>query len=186
MKNTLFKIGKYVVGVFALLTLVFIGLVGWRMSVLEEQEKVKQDVAAIHDAKLKWDDINGELPSIPDPEENNNSLTGVDSNQNGIRDDVEIAIYEKYKTQPRLAIGMLQYAKALQKEFTHVYNSETLVAVIQKEERAAFCVFEEPYIEETRELVFNNAERKQWREEIRNKFMTSYTLLDYEACDLEF
>ena len=42
--------------------------------------------------------INGHtLPPEPDPAINNASLLGVDSNDNGVRDDVEIWIYKKYQ-----------------------------------------------------------------------------------------
>jgi len=41
--------------------------------------------------------INGHaLPPEPDPKINNSTLLGIDSNNNGVRDDVEIWIYETY------------------------------------------------------------------------------------------
>jgi len=46
---------------------------------------------------IYWE-VNGHrLPPEPDPAVNNATLLGVDSNHNGVRDDVERWIYEKYK-----------------------------------------------------------------------------------------
>ena len=43
--------------------------------------------------------INGHtLPPEPDPDINNATLLGVDSNDNGVRDDVEWWIYKRYNT----------------------------------------------------------------------------------------
>jgi hypothetical protein len=38
------------------------------------------------------------LPPMPDPKENDKTLLGIDINKNGVRDDVEIWIYENYQT----------------------------------------------------------------------------------------
>jgi hypothetical protein len=58
--------------------------------------------------------INGiRLPPEPNEEENNATLVGVDSNDNGVRDDVERAIYVKYPTKIRQQI-LMQAAKAHQ------------------------------------------------------------------------
>jgi hypothetical protein len=39
-----------------------------------------------------------QLPPCPDPTENDKTLLGIDSNNNGVRDDVEIWIYNTYDT----------------------------------------------------------------------------------------
>lgn len=152
------------------------------MVVLYEKEDTAKAVAAIHANKLTWQDINGELPAEPDVAANNATLAGVDSNQNGIRDDVERAIYLKYKDEPKVAIAMLQYAKALQMEFTHVTNSETIVAVIQEEARGYGCV--DGQEEEVEGLVFNTQKRLDYQEEILRKYMTGYALPTGEDCDI--
>src|SRR3989338_1991490 len=146
-----------VVGVLAM---IFVALVVWRMFVLADNDKTKEDVARIHATKLVWSDVNGTLPPEPDPAENNATLAGVDSNRNGIRDDVERTIYLKYKDTPRVAIAALQYAKELQMEFTEVRNSETLVAVLQAESRGYSCVYGNEKVVE--KLVFNTEKRKQY------------------------
>ena len=175
---------KWPVIVLAVSAAVFVALLVWRIFVLADNDKTKEDVARIHATKLEWSDINGELPPEPDQKENNATLAGVDSNQNGIRDDVERAIYFKYKDNQRITIAALQYAKELQMEFTEVYNSETLIAVIQEEGRGFGCVYGNEKV--VKDLVFNTEVRKQFREEIRRKYMVSYTLLNGEDCDIIF
>jgi|SRR3989344_1667142 len=175
---------RWPVYILAVLAIAFVALVIWRMFVLADNDKTKEDVARIHATKLTWSDINGTLPTEPDPTENNATLSGVDSNNNGIRDDVERAIYLKYKDTPRVAIAALQYAKELQMEFTEVRNSETLVAVIQEEGRGSLCLSDKKKKDEIKSLIFNLNNRMQFREDIFNKYMTSYSLLNNQECDI--
>ena len=58
------------------------------------------------------------LPPMPDEKKNNETLLGIDSNNNGIRDDVEIWILKTYSIQkyPKIKIAIaMQYTKAAQK-----------------------------------------------------------------------
>jgi len=64
--------------------------------------------------------INGHrLPSEPDTTINNSTLLGIDSNNNGVRDDVERYIYQRYSKDaefPKTKIALaMQYAWATQK-----------------------------------------------------------------------
>jgi len=74
--------------------------------------------------KEKVEIINGyKLPPEPDPAANNATLLGVDSNDNGVRDDVERWIITHYANDPKYpktktAIA-LQYAKASQHIISH-------------------------------------------------------------------
>ncbi len=176
------KVWGYVRWPLTIFIIAFIVFIAWRVQVLYDKEATAEAVAAIHANKLTWADINGDLPAEPDVAANSATLAGIDSNQNGIRDDVERAIYNKYKSTPKVAIAMLQYAKALQMEFTHVTNSETLVAVMQEQGRGLSCAL--GYEEEVKSLVFNNQERSNFREEVRAKFMTGYALSEGEDCDI--
>jgi len=58
------------------------------------------------------------LPPEPDPKINNTTLLGIDSNHNGVRDDVERWVIKRYadeKRFPRAKTAIaLQYAKAAQ------------------------------------------------------------------------
>ena len=66
------------------------------------------------------------LPPEPNPEENNATLLGVDSNTNGVRDDVERWVYQEYKDKHpvHIEIGM-QSARTWEKIFTDPSNPET-------------------------------------------------------------
>lgn len=179
------KVWGYIRWPLIIFIIAFIVFIAWRVQVLNDKEATEEAVAAIHANKLTWADINGDLPPEPDAATNNATLAGVDSNQNGIRDDVERAIYIKYKSTPKVAIAMLQYAKALQMEFTHVRNSETLVAVIQVESRGSLCVLDTEKSDEVAELVFNTDARRKAQEDIYKEFMTSYVLPNEENyCDI--
>ena len=58
--------------------------------------------------------INGHtLPPEPDPSINNATLLGIDSNNNGVRDDVEIWIFHTYK-EPIVQAVAMQNARAFQ------------------------------------------------------------------------
>jgi len=61
--------------------------------------------------------INGyTLPPEPDPKINNSTLLGIDSNNNGLRDDVERWIYKTYKDKHPIHIDIaMQSGKAWQK-----------------------------------------------------------------------
>lgn len=64
--------------------------------------------------------INGHvLPPEPDPKINNSTLLGIDSNNNGVRDDVERWIYKMYKGKHPIHIdiamqGAKEYKKVLE------------------------------------------------------------------------
>ncbi len=161
----------------------FIALVAWRYQVLVEQDKTDAAVAAIHANRLTQEDVFGDLPDEPNKAENDATLAGIDANGNGIRDDVERAIYFKYQASAKDAAPAFQYAKALQMEFTNVYNSATLVAVIQEQGRASLCLSDIGRKEEIRKWFYNTDSRVQARDKMLEKYMTSYTLLNTEECD---
>lgn len=163
----------------------FVILVAWRLKLLYEADDTNAAVAAIHANRLTEDDVFGELPPEPNKTENNATLAGIDTNNNGIRDDVERAIYFKYQASAKEAAPAFQYAKALQMEFTAVYNSATLVAVLQEEDRASLCILDIKKDEEIEKLVFDTDLRKHAREDLYKKYMTSYTLPNQGECDLD-
>jgi hypothetical protein len=183
MKNSLLKIWRFIRWPLAILAVLYVAIVIWRLINLYDIEQTEKDVAAIHAVQLQLEDVYGELPPAPDLIENDKTLAGIDVNNNGIRDDVEIDIYKAHKDSARTTAAMLQYAKAVQLEFTHVYNSETLVAVIQQQGRASLCISDINKKDEIKSYIFNTEQRKRWREEIYDKYMTSYGL-DNEGCDL--
>ncbi len=167
---------------------------------LLDEDKTAAAVAEIRADTLEWNDINGQLPPVPDQIENNKTLTGVDSNSNGIRDDVERFIYLENKENPSLTIAMLQYAKNVELYLTKVYNQETWKAVAEEGDRAYRCVFEkledqndgntivsfELTTEKTQQVsdwVFNTSERIRAKEKAYD-FTTSYGYPGEKSCDL--
>ena len=172
----------------------FVAVVIIRIPHAVEQKKTAEAVAKIHATKLTLDDVMGKnLP--PDPGlDANKTIEGVDANKNGIRDDVELAIFKKDPNSARIRAAELQYAMALQNELTsNVFNSETLVAAIQEEGRGFGCIYKSSptdqvfnvYKKEIRDLVFNTDGRKKRSDEIFNKYMTSFATLKGQDCDIE-
>ncbi len=204
MKPPLKRVWRFARWPLGVLLVLYVGFVLYRIPAVGEKERTVEAVAHIHAQKITLDDVMGaHLPPTPNEEENNATLAGVDANKNGIRDDVELAIFKKYPDSPRIRAAELQYAKALQMELTEVSNSETLVAVIQQVSRGSLCIattrsqLKDSFqtttsllnsVSESKfqieSLIFNNSERKNTRENFFNKFMTSYSDVNSEACDL--
>ncbi len=119
--------------------------------------------------------INGYiLPPEPDPKINNSTLLGIDSNNNGVRDDVERWIYKTYKDKHPIHIDIaMQGARAKQKiilnpiEAKHEHNST--VAASYCEGYYATCINKDKeYAIHKRinggtlkTIIFNTQERKQ-------------------------
>ena len=74
------------------------------------QAKVGSILSNILNLELYWE-VNGHrLPPEPDPTVNNSTLLGIDSNDNGVRDDVERWIYETYKDKHPIHIDIAMQA----------------------------------------------------------------------------
>jgi len=82
--------------------------------------------------------INGHtLPSEPDPKINNATLLGIDSNNNGVRDDVEIWIYETYKDKHPIYIDIaMQAARGYKLVLEYPEKARELYHEVDK---AAYC-----------------------------------------------
>lgn len=135
------KIKKTVLYIIAAISIIYAALVIIRMFHFYNLQKTEEQVAKIHATKLTLDDVMGKnLP--PDPGgAANATVEGVDANQNGIRDDVELAIFREYPNSAKTRAVLLQYALALQMEVTQsVVNEGTVGEVANKEDRAIFCV----------------------------------------------
>jgi len=128
---------------FFVLVLLFVGLVVYRIPFVLEQRKTAETVAFIQEQRITMDDVTGtNLPPSPDPALVDATIEGIDANTNGIRDDVELAIFERYPDDSRLRSAMLQYAKALQLYLTHAFNEETWKAGIGQLNRSTSCLSE--------------------------------------------
>ena len=82
--------------------------------------------------------INGHtLPPEPDPKINNSTLLGIDSNNNGVRDDVEIWIYETYKDKHPIYIDIaMQAGRAYKMVLEH---PEKALEIYPEVDKAAYC-----------------------------------------------
>lgn len=132
------KIFKYALIVLAIGYVVL--LIG-RWTYLQNEEKTAEQVSKIHSTRLQLSDVMGEnLPADPG-EAADDTVVGVDANSNGIRDDVELAIFEKYPDSAKTRAVLLQYALALQMEFTQPFVSEGVAtAVMMEESRSGGCL----------------------------------------------
>ena len=172
-------------------------LVVYRGFVLRGEDKTSQEVAKIHATKLMLNDVLGknlpQMPSNPD-----SSIAGVDANRNGIRDDVELAIFKEYPNSAKTRAVLLQYALALQMEMVQtVVNKGTVIAVAQEKSQAAGCISEvtprtdlQRFITATRQLTdfikkiqINTSTRDQAQIAFY-KNLDSYSDLK-ETCDIE-
>jgi len=109
------------------------------------------------------------LPPEPDPDLNSATLGGIDSNENGVRDDVERAIYKKYDKK-LYAVVVIDYAKFYQRTMV---EPTTDARVIEKDDRKTIdCRMYLTKIDKyfdymtfrddnnyLKDLIFNNQER---------------------------
>lgn len=157
------------------------------------------EVARIHATKLTLDDVMGKnLP--PDPgTEAYKTIAGIDANKNGIRDDVELAIFKEYPNSAKTRAVLLQYALMKQMEMTlPLLNNETATASVEdNESRANICLWTlssrvdmHKFIAdvdgyrnflETRQI--NTAERIKYINDFY-KYVVSYSASN-DSCDLD-
>ena len=136
----IFKILKW--SFFILIALIFILFVV-RLFHSFNVDKTNRQVSIIHGTKLSIDDVEGKnLPPVPGVEADK-TVQGIDVNKNGIRDDVELAIYKEYPNSAKTRAVLLQYALTLQMEFVQPFiNVGVAGEVANKDDRSIFCMSE--------------------------------------------
>ena len=177
----------------------FVVLVIVRMFVLDVKEKTDEQVAKIHATILTLDDVMGKnVP--PDPgAEADKTVQGIDANENGIRDDVELAIFKEYPNSAKTRAVLLQYALVLQMQMTlPIVNMETVTATVEdNESRALNCIWSissrsdmNKFMIETsgnEEFVklrqYNNEQRKKALDDLYEGNLGSYSSSN-GSCDL--
>lgn len=188
------KIWRVVRWPLGVVVVLYIGLVIFRIPAVLEKEVTAEAVAAIHAQRLTMADVDGSnLPPTPDPKRVDATVEGVDENENGIRDDVELAIFKKYPNNQRVRAAVLQYALSQQKSLTKVFNSETWKAVDAEVSRAITCIklsglTGTVVINATREateLILNTPERKSAKESSAENITSSGSAPE-PACDVSF
>ena len=184
--------GIVLVGLFILAEII-------RLPFRLQEEKTKEQVVKIHATKLTLDNVLGKnLP--PDPgAEADKTVAGVDANQNGIRDDVELAIFKEYPNSAKTRAVLLQYALAFQMEFTQpIVNKETVTEVVREQSRGYECVSQvvpknslNEFVKKGDELrsfveqkQINTSERKIQRKNFVEK-VGSYNESENNICDID-
>ena len=162
--------------------------------------KTEEQVIKIHNTKLTLDDVMGKnLP--PDPGAlADATVQGVDANQNGIRDDVELAVFKEYPNSAKTRAVLLQYALALQMEVVQpMVNTITVTEVVREQSRGFQCVGDiipdrenqESYeklnslIKFVKDKQFNTKRKKKCKRYFFKKDVRSYSDLD-QICDIDY
>lgn len=89
---------------------------------------------------------------MPDSSLNKSTLGGVDTDQNGIRDDIQIWINKKFAQKPNLKNGMQQMASALQTQILSTSNKELSILSTYNFLRSMRCVGALVTLDETMRL----------------------------------
>ena len=112
------------------------------------------------------------LPPEPDPTVNNATLGGVDSNNNGVRDDVERKIYEKYPVKlhrallmdgarvfQKIAVRPIEEAKESEKGIEKITNCKVYLMITDLELRSKIRSHNFDFIEYIENITYNTKER---------------------------
>jgi len=192
------KIAKWV-GVILLLG--FAALLLGRMTYRQVEGNTAEQVAKIHATKLTLDDVLGKnLPPDPGPNADK-TVGGIDANKNGIRDDVELAIFKEYPNSAKTRLPLLQYSLVLQTQMTlPLINKETVTASVEdNESRAQVCMWNlssrskiekfladmEKYQSFVKERQLNTEARQTHYKKLFEGNLGSYSASN-EGCDIEF
>lgn len=185
----------YIVSIILYVTMVSIG--HWNVG---ELIKTKNTVNFINSKKITIDDVMGKnLPPAPNQEVNDSTIAGIDANNNYIRDDVELAIFQKYPNSAKIRSAELQYAQEIEDKLNNVFNNDTWVAMAKSENNGISCIVElsfdsyentkdqidesDSWTSEVENLVFNTPLRKEKRDTVDKLYQTSYIVGDGE-CDI--
>lgn len=142
----------------------------------------------------------------PDPgEAGNRTVIGIDSNGNGIRDDVEVAIFREYPNSAKTRAALLQYAVVGQMILSQPFVNTTIATeVIREHGRANSCLADtlaprispesfreysdlekiEVYENFVNEIQFNTELRKTRRDDFYEQ-VRSFSSMEDE-CDFDF
>lgn len=187
------RVVRWPIGILAAL---YVGLVIYELFHLPKVTAAT--IAAIHAQRLTMADADGKhLPPQPDPKLVDATVEGIDANKNGVRDDVELAIFKKYPNDAKIRAAELQYAMDQQMYLTLVINTETWKAAAVQLDRGYQCIagtyprddlnklniVTNMRTSEVETLQYNTAARKLKREDV-SKNITSYGLSDGDYCDV--
>jgi hypothetical protein len=211
MKKDIFKslgpILKWVlVSLSTIIIILFITFIIIRFYHFKNLERDQKQIDIIHSTKIDLKDVTGEnLPGIPEsPDE---TIGGVDINSNGIRDDVELAIFGKYPDSAKTRAALLQYAQVWQMILTEDFNHEEIATEIAREDsRADACLADTISPRESPEsfrdyadllkidehifflenLQFNTEQRIKIKENFYKKVRSFSDIENKQKCDLDY
>ncbi len=170
-----------------------------RLPTFLQKEATKDIIIKINNTKLTLDDVLGKnLPPEPNPEVKDATLEGVDVNKNGIRDDVELAIFKEYPHSAKMRAQLLQYAQSLQiTALVPFVNEEIATFWEEKSSTASYCLTstipkvdlkeffrkKDELINFVEEKQFNTYERKKREQDFYKMARTSGDLGN--ECDID-
>ncbi len=192
------KVWRYGRWLLLVVVLAFVALFALGFWDLNHKQKTADAVAYIQSRHLTMDDVDGKhLPPAPSPAQAAATIAGIDENHNGIRDDVELAIFAKYPNDIKVRAAELQYAMAEQLYLTSVFSTETWKAVAEQLDRAYQCISDtypsndvqqhfnviKTRGNEVEALVFNTQSRVSNNQEV-SRWQTSFGLPSGSVCDV--
>lgn len=201
------KIWKVLRIIYIIILIIFLALTLLGFYRLYDKNRTDKAIDFINSKKITLSDVIGQnLPPRPDQKINDSTVAGIDANNNFIRDDVELAIFEKYPNSAKIRSAALQYAQALQLQLVSIFNSTTRMEVIRKLIYGYGCVHEvkqnissnniiaDDIIEEIERIVINTNIRKEVKSNIANRYSKDslltenieYSIPSYrdEPCDI--
>ena len=179
------KVWLFVRWPLLVLALAYAALVIYRIPAVGEAQRTKVAVAAIQAAHITMADVLGtNLPPVPYEPENDATVAGIDKNGNGIRDDVERAIFAKYPNDAKIRAAELQFALAEQTMMTQVFNTDTWKVAGVLYSRGDGCLADSKHKKEVVDLVLNTKQRQD-AEDAAFKFTTSLALPSTDFCDID-
>lgn len=201
------KMRRFLKIIYVLVLILFVFIIGTGLYRAYDRQKTQRAIDFINSKKITLDDVMGKnLPPQPDEKANNATIAGIDANKNYIRDDVELAIFKNYPNSAKIRAAELQYAQALQLELTQVFNSKTLVAVLQKESAGGLCLSKstekislkddhekivavlaqiDNMQKNLEEIILNTVLRRNRKSGITKKYMIGYESSFENNCDVD-
>ncbi len=137
MENYNIKKEKWIIAGILVCSSIIIVVGCIHLSGLEQTEEMVNKIDA---TRLAISDVTGgNLPPDPGPQKDA-TVQGIDANKNGIRDDVELAIFHQYIDQPATRAVLLQYALVLEMKTLYPLSKDTATAIAQEDSRAYDCI----------------------------------------------
>lgn len=186
------RIIRWPLGIFIAANIaIFLALFVYELYALPKKEAAA--IEKINAAKLTMRDVDGSnLPPIPDPEFADATIEGVDANHNDIRDDVELAIFKRYRSDIRVRAAALQYALTQQLFLDFEIQSASVWGKTASIDNRAFqCFVETARTDSFEELtqiesLVKNTPKRQERYKLNERYQTSFGLPPGDVCDVKF